>query len=416
MFKFLYNFSIHLFVALLFVLRLFNGKIKRMVDGRKEQQKQWSEFSHKDDPKRVICVHCASLGEFEQGRSLIEDLRKREPGAKIVVTFFSPSGYDIRKNYAGADAVYYLPFDTRGSVKRFLDAINPSEFYIIKYEFWYNLLSELSCRGVKVYLVSAIFRENSQFTANRWRGGDFYRSMLNFFTLLFVQDEASKQLLTRLGCSEDRCHVVGDTRFDRVAQLVESSQRIELVEEFLEGALSLTVVCGSTWPEDEELLVELMKNHADWRFIVAPHEISQINIEKMIQASGRVASRYSSAGLQDGSTLLVIDTIGLLSSVYRYADITYIGGGFGAGIHNTLEAATWGKPIVFGAKYHNFKEARDMVELGAAKSITSYAELEAAFADYSENYVAFGVQAREYVMANIGATGKILNKTSQVTL
>lgn len=411
MYKALYNLSIHLFIGVLHLLSPFNSKIKRMIVGRRKQQLPNFEEIECQGTSRVICVHCASLGEFEQGRSLIEALRREEPSAKIIVTFFSPSGYDIRKSYQGCDGVYYLPFDTKRRVKRFLDIVKPTDFYIIKYEYWYNLLSELHSRGSRIYLVSAIFRERSQFTAKGWRGGNFYRAMLNFFTLIFVQDQASKELLERIGYSRDGgCQVVGDTRFDRVSDLVSSSRSIELVKEFVKGS-PLTVICGSTWPEDEALLVELMKVNSDWRFVVAPHEIVDQNIERLIAQSGRVATRYSKSegSLIEGSTLLVIDVIGLLSSIYQYGEIAYIGGGFGAGIHNTLEAATWGMPIVFGPKYEKFKEARDLIKLESARSVTSLDELVSAFNYYSSNYESCGELSRGYVQGNIGATKAILS-------
>lgn len=407
MYKALYNFSIYLFIGILWIIRPFNSKIRKMLDGRKKQFKTAaSDNNQLDDSQRVICIHCASLGEFEQGRSLIEALRTKEPKAKIIVTFFSPSGYEIRKNYQGCDGVYYLPFDTKRRVRRFLNEVKPTDFYIIKYEYWFNLLNELKLRGVNTYLVSAIFREKSQFTAPKWKGGDFYRAMLGLFTNIFVQDDSSKEFLSSLGYNS---LVVGDTRFDRVADLVTSAKSIAIVEEFVKGS-PMTVVCGSTWPEDEALLMQLMKEKTEWRFVVAPHEIVNQNVEKLIQESGRVATRYSKANgvLTEGSTLLVIDTIGLLCSVYQYGEISYIGGGFGAGIHNTLEAATWGMPIVFGTKYEKFKEARDLVAIGAAKSVNNAEELLVAFEQYSTTYEHAGELSKGYVLQNIGATDKIL--------
>lgn len=411
MFRALYNLSISLFVALLYVVQLFNAKVRKMVVGRSGQ-----DFRDTSGVAReTICIHCASLGEFEQGRSLIEALRTKYPNARLVLTFFSPSGYDIRRDYEGVDAVYYLPFDRPVAMRRFVEALSPSQFYIIKYEYWYNLLRELNRYGCELYLVSAIFRKNSVFFKSPWRGGAFYRGMLSYFTALFVQDEYSSELLGGLGYA-DKTVVVGDTRFDRVASVVGSARRIELVERFAQGS-PLTIICGSSWDADEELLCEVMARREQWRFVVVPHEISESRIVKLIKNSGRIASRYSQGVIAEGSTLLVVDTIGLLSSLYGYGQIAYIGGGFGAGIHNTLEAATWGVPIVFGAKYHKFREARDLISLGAASSVSNGEEMLVAFDSYAQDGAQDGAQngahagalAKEYVAINTGATGKIIS-------
>ncbi len=402
MYRVLYNLSIALFVGLLYVVQFFNAKVRKMIVGRRNQH-----YSTTLSYTKTICVHCASLGEFEQGRSLIEALRVHNPKARLVLTFFSASGYEIRKNYDGVDAVYYLPFDRPRKVKKFVRELGAEEFYIIKYEYWYNLLKELNRSGCKIYLVSAIFRENSTFFRSSMRGGAFYRAMLGYFTTIFVQDNNSKELLESIGCA-DSVVVAGDTRFDRVAQVTKSAKQIAIVEDFVRGS-ELTIVCGSTWGADEELLCEVMKMKEDWKFVVVPHEISQGGVERLIENSGRVATKYSEGVLRDGSTLFVVDTIGLLSSLYQYGELAYIGGGFGVGIHNTLEAATWGVPIVFGPKYEKFREARELIAAGAARSISSADELLAAFENFAAEQKVVGAKAKTYVEHNIGATSKIIS-------
>lgn len=402
MFRSLYNLGIYLFVAALWVLQPLIPKARKMIAGRRTQK---ITPSHTD--RQTICVHCASLGEFEQGRPLIEALRAKYPEARLVLTFFSPSGYDIRHNYSGVDDVYYLPFDTVGAVRRMLDLLNIDKFFIVKYEYWYNLLRQLNKRGVELYLVSAIFGENSSFFAPVWKGGAFYRQMLGYFTHIFVQDQPSADRLSEIGFGE-RVTVAGDTRFDRVAMVTSTARDIEKIVAFTSGA-ELTIVCGSTWGADEDLLVGVMKERPNWKFIVVPHEISDSRIERLIEQSGRLTVRYSEEQFDDRATLMVVDTIGLLSSIYRYGHIAYIGGGFGAGIHNTLEAATWGMPVVFGPRFERFKEAVELVETGAARSIGGGEQLLAAFDHYASCYDQCGVVARRYVEQNLGATQVIVN-------
>lgn len=386
----------------MWLVQPFVTKARKMIKGRKAQR-----FTPSLPQQQTICVHCASLGEFEQGRPLIEELRRKYPKARLVLTFFSSSGYDIRCNYSGVDDVYYLPFDTPRAVRKMLDALQPEKFIIIKYEYWYNLLRALNLRGVQLYLVSAIFGENSSFFYPTWKGGRFFRSMLAFFTHIFVQDEVSAERLRAIGFG-DRVTVAGDTRFDRVANVTKTAREIDIVRDFVSDG-KLTVVCGSTWGPDEELLIGAMEQRPDWRFIVVPHEISSARIDKLIDQSGRRAIRYSEGKSDDQATLLVIDTIGLLSSAYRYGQIAYIGGGFGVGIHNTLEAATWGIPVVFGPKYQKFKEAVELVGIGAARSIDSGEQLLAVLDCYATTHEQCGAEARNYVERNLGATQTIIN-------
>lgn len=403
-FRLLYNIGICLFWALMWLMQPFVGKAKKMVRGRSAQRVTQSEPG-----RQTICVHCASLGEFEQGRPLIEALRAKYPEARLVLTFFSSSGYDIRHNYSGVDDVYYLPIDTPVAVRRFLNKLRPEKFYIVKYEYWYNLLRQLRARGVELYLVSAIFGERSSFFAPAIKGGRFYRSMLDFFTHIFVQDEASAERLEAIGFRSDRVTVAGDTRFDRVAKVITTAKNIEMAAQFVAHA-ELTVVCGSTWGADEELIVSVMHQRPEWKFIVVPHEISAARIERLIEQSGRQAIRFSEQSAEvAGASLMVVDTVGLLSSIYQYGQVAYIGGGFGTGIHNTLEAATWGMPVVFGPRYERFKEAVELVEMSAAKSIGTAEELLAALDHYAQRFSESGAAARQYVQKNIGATQIIID-------
>lgn len=299
-------------------------------------------------------MHVASLGEFEQGRPIIEKIRLEHPRYKILLTFFSPSGYEIRKDYPGADYIFYLPIDTPRNARRFLDIVRPEIAIFVKYEFWINLLTGLRRRGIRTYIVSAIFRRNSVFF-RQW--GGLWRQALETFDTLFVQNEESRILLGKLGF--DNVVVAGDTRFDRVAQIAANAKRIELVERFRGG--ERLFVAGSTWGPDEELLIELMNANPGIKFVVAPHEMDESRIARLIGETRGGAVRYTrctDSTVLDDKQLLILDTVGILASVYGYATWAYIGGGFGVGIHNTLEAATFGLPVAFGPNYAKFKEAR----------------------------------------------------------
>lgn len=390
---------------------LFSARARLMVRGRRGQnfrdEGTGTGLGAGAGKRETIMVHCASLGEFEQGRPLVEALRAQYPEARLVVTFFSPSGYEIRKNYAGADAVYYLPLDTPRAARRFVAQLQPDRVFFVKYEFWRNILRALHRSGARVYLVSGIFRKDMTFFRSAWAGGNFFRSILGSFDHFFVQDEASAALLASIGLG-DRVTVAGDTRFDRVAGLAQSAPRNEAVERFVGD--SFTVVAGSTWPEDEALLIELMAARPDWKFVVAPHEISSERIDRFMADSGRKAIRYSNISAAQGDeTLLMIDSIGLLSSLYRYGQLAYIGGGFGAGIHNTLEAAAWGRAVVFGPRYTKFREAVGLVECGAAISVTTADELKDAMATLSSSWRTVGDLAAAYVQSHIGATSTIMD-------
>lgn len=397
------------------IMSLYAGII-RLVGLRYEKARLWSEgrrdlFSRmreKIDPReRIIWLHVASLGEFEQGRPLIEALRESHPEYRILLTFFSPSGYEIRKNYAGADYIFYLPIDTRKQVRQFLDIAHPELVIFVKYEFWLNFLTELRRRRIRTFVVSAIFRRNSVFF--RFYGG-LWRKALKTFEVLFVQNEESKTLLAELGYPN--AIVAGDTRFDRVAKIAREAKQVPMIERF-KGDKPL-FIAGSTWGPDEELLIPLMNDNPELKFVIAPHEMDEGRIERLMRETRGGAVRYTQCDDKtsfEGKQLLILDTVGLLASAYGYASWGYIGGGFGVGIHNTLEAATFGLPIAFGPKYEKFKEARDLVAIGAARSITTYEELRAWFAplrDDEKHLTKSSRLARDYTLSHQGATETIL--------
>lgn len=401
----LYDLSMRVYGAAIALAARRHEKARLWSEGRRNLLERMAQAVVPGE--RIVWVHVSSLGEFEQGRPLMERIRREYPEYKIALTFFSPSGYEIRKNYSGADYVFYLPLDTPGNARRFLDILNPEVAVFVKYEYWLNMLAELRRRKIRTFIVSAIFRRNSVFF--RWYGW-LWRQALESFEELFVQNEESKQLLAELGF--DNVIVAGDTRFDRVAEIAAAAKRIELVERFKGG--HRLFVAGSTWGPDEEILIELINRNPDIRFVIAPHEMEEARIEHLMKSVRGGAVRYTQCDASttfDKTQVLVLDTMGILSSVYGYAEWAYIGGGFGVGIHNTLEAATFGLPIAFGPNYRRFKEARDMLTLGAAASVTSAAELETWFAplrDDEAHYRRTARTAKDYTTRNQGATSLIV--------
>ncbi len=397
----IYDFCIALYSGLLSVIALWNKKAKQWVAGRKNIFERMSAAIAPSD--RVVWIHVASLGEFEQGRPIIEEIRRQHPEYKILITFFSPSGYEIRKNYDGADYIFYLPADTLSNVKRFLDIAHPEIAVFVKYEFWLNYLTQLKKRGVRSYLVSAIFRRDSVFFRNY---GSMWREALDAFDQMFVQNDESRELLHSIGF--DNVIVAGDTRFDRVAAIAKAAKPVEIVAKF-KGESQL-FVAGSTWGPDEDILMPLVNDNPQIKFVIAPHEMDEARIGKILATTKCGAVRYTQCNEQTDfskAQVLVLDTIGILSSVYGYASWSYIGGGFGVGIHNTLEAATFGLPIAFGPNYEKFKEARDMVALGAATSVKSANELRDWFAplrDDAEHLARTSAIAKSYTVKNQGAT------------
>lgn len=405
---FLYNLGISLYTLLAQLAAIFNPKARLFVRGRKN----WlSGLQSRIDPgARYLWFHCASLGEFEQGRPVIEAIRQQFPEYQIALTFYSPSGYEIRKNYPQADLVCYLPADTRRNARRFLDTLRPEKAFFIKYEFWFHYITGLQERQIPLFLVSGIFRENQVFFRQTpW--GKWYARLLTGFEHFFVQDAASAQLLQQAGIT--RVTVSGDTRFDRVAAIAAAAKNIPLVEKFKDG--KPVVVAGSSWKPDEELLTRFINQHAGLKFIIAPHEVSQVNLTRLEQLLKKPAVRFSQASENEVQNfeVLIIDSIGLLSSLYRYGDFAYIGGGFGVGIHNILEAATFGLPVVFGPNYQKFREARELVAAGGAFSIATYEALEQIFQSLSAssaNLQAAAQTAAGYVQNNTGATEIIIKR------
>jgi 3-deoxy-D-manno-octulosonic-acid transferase len=402
---FFYSLFIHIFSA-------FNEKARLFVRGRKNWEKI---LGQKIDPKaKYIWFHCASLGEFEQGRPVIEDLKNRLPEYKILLTFFSPSGYEIRKNYPLADVVAYLPMDTKQNAKAFLNIVQPEKVFFVKYEFWYFYFSELSKRKIPLYIISAIFRENQQFFKNTpW--GKWYLKMLSQVEHLFVQNEKSGELLKTIGLSNFT--VSGDTRFDRVAAIAKVSKEIPIVEKFMGN--SLLLIAGSTWKPDEELLATFINQSNNIKFIIAPHEVSAVNINRIHQLLKKPAISFSKVTEAeiDRFQVLIIDSVGLLSSLYRYGNIAYIGGGFGVGIHNILEAATFGLPVIFGPNYKKFKEAVDLTFEGGAISISNFDELLQALNNLinknAEREKTSDI-CKNYVAKNVGSTKVIIKKVFNI--
>jgi len=407
----LYNAAIRLYFIAIWSASFFNKKAKLWINGRKERA-----FIRFNDS---IWFHFASLGEFEQGRPVLEALRQAYPASKIVITFFSPSGYEVRKNTPLADAVYYLPLDTRRNAREFIETVQPKMAIFTKYEYWYYFFDEANSHHIPLYVISGIF--NPQQIFFKWYGG-LHRKILGFVSWFFVQDEKSKQLLGDIGVKN--VSVSGDTRFDRVWANAQQPKLIPGISEFKHG--NKVFIAGSTWPADEKLIASLIDKYPGWKFIIAPHETAEEKIEKLtsILPPGSFI-KYSQLMLHpDGyddsphnsNTVLVIDNIGMLSSLYQYADIAYIGGGFGAGIHNTLEAAAFGMPVIFGPNYDKFIEAKDLVKLGAGFSIKDQAELKAATDSLVKDELFLNAcrqKARNYVKEHVGATETIVSYISR---
>ncbi len=402
----MYNLGIYLYLLGVAIVSIFNEKVKKMWRGERDAIRVLKE---KVDPKaKYVWFHAASLGEFEQGRPLMEQLRRDHPEYKILLTFFSPSGYEVRKNYEGADIITYLPLDTITNARRFLRTIRPVMAFFIKYEFWYNYLHILKHRGVPVYSVSSIFRPGQIFF--RWYGKQ-YAHVLKCFTRFYVQNEISKELLSKIGVTD--VQIVGDTRFDRVLQIKEAAKRLPVVEQMVGD--SRCFVAGSSWQPDEEIFIPFFKEHKDWKLVIAPHVIAEDHlqqIEKML--TGRKVMRYSKATEENvkDAEVLIIDCFGLLSSIYQYADVTYVGGGFGVGIHNTLEAAVWDVPVFFGPNNQRFQEAQGLKACGAGLEITGAEDFCRLMQDLVNRPSAvkeLGQKAGVFVKHMTGATKKILS-------
>ncbi|WP_167610485.1 3-deoxy-D-manno-octulosonic acid transferase [Maribellus sediminis] len=408
----IYKLGIFFYGLIIRVSALFNTKAKQFVAGRKN----WEEAlkNKVDSNARYIWIHCASLGEFEQGRPIIEEIKQRLPEYKIALTFFSPSGYEIRKNYDQADIVMYLPLDTKKNARQFINILNPEKVFFVKYEYWYFYISELKRKSIPLYIVSAIFRENQQFFKNT-PSGKWYRKLLSGFDHIFIQNEKSAELLQSIGIKNFT--IAGDTRFDRVAAIAGSAKKFENVEKFTAG--SLTVIAGSTWKPDEELLAAFINNSKNIKFIIAPHEVNQANINRIHQLLKKPAISFSKVQNTDigDHDVLIIDSIGILSSLYQYGNVAYIGGGFGVGIHNILEAATFKLPIIFGPNYKKFKEAVDLVGQKGAFPIENANDLNAALNQLLTDKNALNNASeicKNYVEKNVGSTKLIINKVFNI--
>ncbi|MFD2567169.1 3-deoxy-D-manno-octulosonic acid transferase [Pseudotenacibaculum haliotis] len=400
----LYNLTAHITFYLLKIYGLFNPKMKLFIKGRKETFRKLSVLKKED---RVVWFHAASLGEFEQARPIIEEVKEKYPKHKIVVTFFSPSGYEIRKEYPLADVICYLPFDTRGRVKRFINLTHPELAIIIKYEFWPNLLHQLKQQSIPTILVSGIFRKDQNFFKS---SGGWMRKALHTFNHFFVQDVSSKELLESIEL--ENVTVSGDTRFDRVVKILEQDNQLDFIEEFKNNRY--TLVAGSTWPEGEEFLVNYINDSSDEKFIIAPHNMNAKAIEKLqasIQKTTVLFSEKEQKNLADFD-VFIIDTIGLLTKIYSYADAVYVGGAFKTGLHNILEPATFGVPVVIGTEYGKFKEAKDLVALKGCISVTNQQEFSSIFKQLKEDQAfrqGTGEINQQYIQENKGATKKIMN-------
>lgn len=408
----MYNIIIYIYLLGVAIYSRFNEKVRKMWRGERDAFRVLRE--QVEPGARYVWFHAASLGEFEQGRPLMEQLRRDHPELKILLTFFSPSGYEVRKDYKGADIICYLPLDTIRNARRFLRLIRPEMAFFIKYEFWYNYLHILKHRDVPVYSVSSIFREGQIFF--RWYGHQYGR-VLKCFTRFYVQNEKSRQLLATIGI--DNVTVVGDTRFDRVLQIKEAAKNLPAIDAFL-GQQPKVFVAGSSWPPDEEIFIRYFQQHKDWKLIIAPHVIGEDHLQQIEkQLQGWHVTRYTQlesaeapAPTANEPSALIIDCFGLLSSIYRYASVCYVGGGFGVSIHNTLEAAVWGKPVIFGPENKKFQEAQGLKACGGGLEISSYddfAQLMQRFEADANALAHAGQQAGDYVVSLMGATQKILS-------
>ena len=414
----IYNIVIYFVLWGIAIASLFNEKVRKMWRGEREAFKI---LKQKVDPNaKYIWFHAASLGEFEQGRPLMERIRKDYPQYKILLTFYSPSGYEVRKNYEGADIICYMPVDTRLNAIRFLRLVRPVMAFFIKYEFWSNFLHILKHRNIPTYSVSSIFREDQVFF--KWYGRS-YAGVLKCFTRFFVQNEESKRLLEGIGITA--VDVVGDTRFDRVLQIKEAAKQLPICEAFRTGVASSqsadvphhdfkVFVAGSSWPPDENIFIPFFNEHKDWRLLIAPHVIAEEHLKLILSLiKGKKVVRYTQTTPEEAAEadVLIIDCFGLLSSMYNYGDVAYIGGGFGVGIHNTLEAAVWNMPVIFGPNNKKFQEAQGLLKSGGGFEINTYEDFTGLMSSLMNDETFLkqaGDKAGAFVAHLAGATDKVL--------
>lgn len=406
---FFYTLGIRAYNAVAKMISPFNEKAKDYTQGRKNLFENLAKGVNPND--KNVWFHVSSLGEFEQARPVMEKMRTLYPDHKIILTFFSPSGYNVRHNYNGADYVCYMPSDTPANAKKFLDIVNPKVIFFVKYDFWYNFLSEAHRRAIPLYIFSTIFRKEQVFF--KWYGKK-YKEVLSFFTHFFVQDENSVKLLAENGINN--VTIAGDTRFDRVCQITQNAKNIPLVDKFVGD--SRVIVAGSSWPPDEKIIFEAMdrlKEKHNIKLIIAPHEIHEghlSSIEKMLSVKNVRFSKADESTVSENQ-VLIIDNFGMLSSLYKYAEIAYVGGGFGVGIHNILEAVSYSIPVAFGTNYKKFKEAVDLVSLGSACTIRDAEELYSVLDRYLSDKALLeraGKISLEYVQKNLGAADTILKE------
>ena len=414
----IYNIVIYFVLWGIAIASLFNEMVRKMWRGEREAFKI---LKQKVDPNaKYIWFHAASLGEFEQGRPLMERIRKDYPQYKILLTFYSPSGYEVRKNYEGADIICYMPVDTRLNAIRFLRLVRPVMAFFIKYEFWSNFLHILKHRNIPTYSVSSIFREDQVFF--KWYGRN-YAGVLKCFTRFFVQNEESKRLLEGIGITA--VDVVGDTRFDRVLQIKEAAKHLPICEAFRTGVASSqsadvphhdfkVFVAGSSWPPDENIFIPFFNEHKDWRLLIAPHVIAEEHLKLILSLiKGKKVVRYTQTTPEEAAEadVLIIDCFGLLSSMYNYGDVAYIGGGFGVGIHNTLEAAVWNMPVIFGPNNKKFQEAQGLLKSGGGFEINTYEDFSGLMSSLMNDETFLkqaGDKAGTFVAHLAGATDKVL--------
>ena len=414
----IYNIVIYFVLWGIAIASLFNEKVRKMWRGEREAFKI---LKQKVDPNaKYIWFHAASLGEFEQGRPLMERIRKDYPQYKILLTFYSPSGYEVRKNYEGADIICYMPVDTRLNAIRFLRLVRPVMAFFIKYEFWSNFLHILKHRNIPTYSVSSIFREEQVFF--KWYGRN-YAGVLKCFTRFFVQNEESKRLLEGIGITA--VDVVGDTRFDRVLQIKEAAKQLPICEAFRTGVASSqsadvphhdfkVFVAGSSWPPDENIFIPFFNEHKDWRLLIAPHVIAEEHLKLILSLiKGKKVVRYTQTTPEEAAEadVLIIDCFGLLSSMYNYGDVAYIGGGFGVGIHNTLEAAVWNMPVIFGPNNKKFQEAQGLLKSGGGFEINTYEDFSGLMSSLMNDETFLkqaGDKAGTFVAHLAGVTDKVL--------
>ncbi len=406
----MYSLAIYIYMFCVNLVAMFNRKARLLMVGHSKTYDIMRRGIGKDD--KIIWFHAASLGEFEQGRPLIEKIREEHPEYKILLTFFSPSGYEVRKDYKGADVICYLPFDTKLNARKFLKIAHPAMAFFIKYEFWQNYLTGLHRRGIPVYSVASIFRPNQIFF--RWYGHK-YRNVLRTFAHLFVQNQVSIDLLRTLDITN--ATIVGDTRMDRVLQIRAAAKELPLCEAFAQGEKSKPqniLVAGSSWQPDEDIIISYFNTHPEQYLIIAPHVVSESHLAEIEGKLQRPSVRYSKATAATAASAhcLIIDCYGLLSSIYRYATVAYVGGGFGVGIHNVPEAAVYGLPVIIGPNNQRFREARDLIALGGCFEINNAEEYNSIIGTLTSDTEALAKASKasaDYIRSNAGAVDMIYN-------